>query len=154
MDNDRLADDLFTAICEIPLIDPHSHIDPLRPVSRHLDDILGYHYYTELAHSAGMSKEPLGPDVPPRERVRAILTHMDLFDNTVQHSWFLEIARTFLGFRGERLTARDADALCDAAERVFGQPDWETQVFKKSNLEKIFLTNEFDDPLEGFDTSK
>lgn len=154
MSPDHLTNDLFRAICDIPLIDPHSHIDPLRPISRHLDDILGYHYYTELAHSAGMSQEPLRADVAPRERVRAILSHMDRFDNTAQYSWFLEIARTFLGFEGERITAADTDALCDAAERVFGQRDWEADVFQKSNLEKIFLTNEFDDPLEGFDTSK
>jgi glucuronate isomerase len=154
MTTDRLTDDLFREICAIPLFDPHSHIDPLRPVSRQLDDILGYHYYTELAHSAGMSQVPLGADVAPRERVRAILGHMDRFDNTLQYSWFLDIARIYLGYTGDRLTAADADALCDAAERVFGQKDWEAQVFQKSNLEKIFLTNEFDDPLEGFDTSR
>ena len=32
------------------LIDPHTHIDPHRPASNTLADILGYHYYTELAH--------------------------------------------------------------------------------------------------------
>jgi len=154
MTTDRLTDDLFRAICEIPLIDPHSHIDPLSPVARSLDDILGYHYYTELAHSAGLSQEPLRSDVPPRERVRAILGHMDRFDNTLQYSWFLDIARTFLGFEGDRVTVADTDSLCDAAERVFGQENWEGHVFQKSNLEKIFLTNEFDDPLEGFDTSR
>jgi hypothetical protein len=37
---DRLAQDLYTEICHIPLIDPHSHIDPLRPTARSLDDIL------------------------------------------------------------------------------------------------------------------
>ena len=94
-----------------------------------LDDILGYHYYTELAHSAGMSQAPLGRRTsPPRERVRAILGHMDRFDNTVQYGWFLEIARTFLGFQGDRVTAADADALFDAAEQTFAQPDWEKQV--------------------------
>jgi glucuronate isomerase len=149
-----VADDLFTAIRQIPLIDPHSHIDPIHPVARHLDDILGYHYYTELAHSAGMPKTSLNPGVPPRERVRAILAHMNRFDNTVQYSWFLDIAREFLGFTGDRVTAGDADALCDAADRIFNQPDWEAQVFRKTNLEKIFLTNEFEDPLEGFDTGK
>ncbi|MFL5342974.1 MAG: glucuronate isomerase [Gemmataceae bacterium] len=154
MANDALVNDLYAAICAIPLIDPHSHIDPHTPVSRHLDDILGYHYYTELAHSAGMSQAPLAPDVPPRERVRAIISHMDRFNNTAQYSWFLEIARTFLDFTGECITPADAGPLCDAADRVFAQPDWEAQVFRKSNLERIFLTNEFDDPLSGFDTSK
>lgn len=32
-------------------------------------------------------------------------------------------------------------------------PSWETQVLKISNLEKIFLTNDFDDPLVGFNTN-
>src|SRR5579871_3052540 len=151
---DLLTQNLYQAICQIPLIDPHSHIDPQRPVSRGLDDILGYHYYTELAHSAGMSQAPLAKEVPPRERVRAILGHMDRFDNTAQYGWFLEIARTFLGFEGDRVTAADCDWLCDTAERVFAQPDWEEQVFRKTNLESIFLTNEFDDPLTGFDTKR
>ena len=154
MPTDALTKDLYTAICQIPLIDPHSHIDPHRPTARNLDDILGYHYYTELAHSAGMSQAPLAKEVAPRERVRAILGHMDRLDNTAQYSWFLRIAREFLGFQGERVTAADCDRLCDAAERVFAQPDWEAQVLRKSNVEKVFLTNDFDDPLSDFDTAR
>jgi glucuronate isomerase len=152
--SDTLARDLYSEIVKIPLIDPHSHIDPRRPASRSLDDVLGYHYYTELAHSAGMDQSPLAEAVPPRDRVRAILAHVDRFDNTAQYGWLLEIARTFLGFQGDRLTAADADWLYDAAERVFAQPDWEGQVLRRSNLEKVFLTNEFDDALTGFDTAR
>src|SRR5216683_3159438 len=154
MHTDTLTNDLFAEIVKIPLIDPHSHIDTHRPTSKTLDDLLGYHYYTELAHSAGMDQAPLAADVPPRERVRAILAHMDRFDNTAQYSWFLEIARTFLGFDGDRVTVADCDRLCDAAERVTGQPDWEEQVLRRSNVEQVFLTNDFDDPLEGFDTRR
>src|SRR6516225_6909645 len=94
---------LYDEICRIPLIDPHTHIDPLRPAARTLADILGYHYYTELAHAAGMDKAAL--DVAdPRERVRAVLYHMSRFDNTAPHLWFMEIARAFFNFQGGRLT--------------------------------------------------
>src|SRR4029079_13662410 len=55
---------------------------------------------------------------------------------------------------GKKVTAADADALFDAAEQRFAAPDWEQQVFAKTNLAKVFLTSEFDDPLDGFDTSK
>lgn len=151
---DALTRELFTEICRIPLIDPHSHIDPHRPAARTLDDILGYHYYTELAHSAGMDQSYLAADVDPRQRVRTILAHMDRFDNTVQYAWFLEIARTFLDFPGSRITAADADVLWDAAEKRMAQPAWEEQVLRRSNIEKVFLTNDFDDPLQGFDTSR
>jgi glucuronate isomerase len=152
--HDQLTHDLFTEIVKIPLIDPHSHIDPHKPTARSLDDILGYHYYTELAHSAGMDQGPLSADTPPRERVAAVLGHLDRIDNTVQYSWFLEIARTFLGFKGDRVGRHDADSLFNTAERVMNQPDWEEQVLKRSNIERVFLTNDFDDPLQGFDTNR
>jgi glucuronate isomerase len=152
--HDSLANDLYAAICQITLIDPHSHINPHAAAAKSLDDILGYHYYTELAHSAGMDKAPLAKDVKPRERVRSILGYLATMDNTAQYSWFLEIARTFLGFQGDRITAKDCDALCDAADKLMAQADWEAQVLKKSNIEMVFLTNDFDDPLEGFDTRR
>lgn len=145
---------LFWEICRIPLIDPHSHINPHQPAARSLDDILGYHYYTELAHSAGMDKAPLDAKVPPRERVRSILTWAARYNNTAQYSWFVEIVRTFLDFPAQRVTAADTDWLCDAADRLMAQPDWEDKVLARSNIEKVFLTNDFDDPLEGFDTNR
>jgi glucuronate isomerase len=151
---DRLAQELYTEICHIPLIDPHSHIDPRKPTARSLDDILGYHYYTELSHSAGMDRGPLAADVDPRDRVRAVFYHMAFFDNTVQYHWFLEIARAFLGFHGDRLSLADCTWLCDTAERLMAQPDWEDHVLHRSNLEKVFLTSDFDDTLEGFDTQR
>jgi glucuronate isomerase len=33
------------------------------------------------------------------------------------------------------------------------QPDWERQVIARTKLDGVFLTNDFDDPLTGFDTS-
>jgi glucuronate isomerase len=154
MFHDRLAQDLYAEMCRIPLIDAHTHINPRQPTARDLGDILGYHYYTELAHSAGMDKAAIAPSVDPRERVRAILYHMTHFDNTVQHLWFVEIARAFLHFSGERLTLADATSLCNTAERLMAQPTWEEHVLHQSNLEKVFLTNDFDEDLEGFDTKR
>src|SRR5262245_61111338 len=34
------------------------------------------------------------------------------------------------------------------------QPDWERRVLETSRLEKVFLTNDFDDPLDDFDTQR
>ncbi len=151
---DGLVQSLTAAFDAIPLIDPHSHIEPLSPVSRSLDDILGYHYYTELAHSAGMPQTLLAKDADPKERCREIVRHMDRYDNTAQYGWFVDICKSFLGFDGDRVTAKDADALFDASVKRFAAKDWEAQVFAKTKLEKIFLTNEFDDNLDGFDTAK
>src|SRR5207245_11171345 len=118
-----IALDSFQALIEWPILGPHSHIDPFAATAKSLDDILGYHYYTELAHSAGMDHAPLRPEVDPRERCRAILGHIDRYDNTVQYSWFIEIVRTFLGLDVRRVTAAGSDNLVDTAAKVFGQED-------------------------------
>ncbi len=152
--NDRLTEYLYSEICQIQLIDPHSHIDPHKPTSRTLEDILGYHYYTELAHSVGMEKSAIAPQVAPRDRVRAILYQMAQFDNTAQYTWFLEIARAFLNFQGDRISLADCNWLCDNAEKVMARPDYEDWVLQRSNIEKVFLTNDFDDPLTGFNAQR
>ena len=53
----ELRQRLFGELDALVLIDPHTHINPHQPAARTLADILGYHYYTELAHSAGMPKQ-------------------------------------------------------------------------------------------------
>ena len=100
---DPLALNLFREIRHVPLIDPHTHVNPHSPAARNLDEILGYHYYTELAHSAGLDKAALA--VEPRERVRTLFAQFPQIDNNVQYSWFVEIAREFLGYTGERRAA-------------------------------------------------
>ena len=48
-----LQDRLFAELDAQVLIDPHTHINPHAPASETLLDILGYHYYTELAPLGG-----------------------------------------------------------------------------------------------------
>lgn len=152
--HDAVARELYAEIARWPIYDPHSHIDAHRPAARNLDEVLGYHYYTELAHSAGMPAALVAPDLAPRERARNLAGYLDRIDNTIQHSWLMEIARTFHGFEGDRITPETIDALYDRADHQADGPSWDREVWDRSKLEAVFLTNDFDDPLEGFDPSK
>lgn len=145
---------LLGELQRLPILDPHSHINPLAAPARSLDDILGYHYYTELAHSAGMDKGPLGRDVPAAERAAAIARFLPAIENTVQYSWLLEIARVCFGFTADAISVANIGELFDRAAARASAADWEQQVWRQSGLERIFLTNDFDDPLEGFDTRR
>jgi glucuronate isomerase len=146
----RLYDELDALV----LVDPHTHINPLDPASHTLADILGYHYYTELAHSAGMPKDLIEePRLDPKAKVRRLIEHLGPIDNTVQYSWLIEMAQTFFGLETDAVTPNNWQGLYDAASTLMAQPDWPLQVMAKSKLEAVFLTNDFDDPLAGFDTS-
>lgn len=150
----ELRQRLFAELDSLVLIDPHSHINALSPASKTLADILGYHYYTELAHSAGMPREEIEePGLDPKEKVHRLVERMGPLDNTIQYSWFIEMCRTFFGFDGDRVTVDNWEPLYDKSAEMMASPDWPELVLAKSKLEAIFLTNDFDDPLEGFDTS-
>src|SRR3990170_8447346 len=138
------------------LIDPHTHINPLAPAARTLADILGYHYYPELAHSAGMPRHEIErPGLDPKEKVRRLVERIEPLRNTIQTSWLLELARTFFDFPpDEQLTTANWERLYDTAANKMAQPDWEQQVLDRTKLDAVFLTNNFDDPLEGFDTTR
>ena len=152
--SDQLTQRILGELEALVLIDPHTHINPHAAASTTLADIMGYHYYTELAHSAGLPKEQIEePGLDPKEKVGRIVTRLDALENTTQVSWLLEICQAFFGFDDIAITADNWEALYDTAAAKMAEPDWEQQVLSQSKLEKVFLTNDFDDPLTGFDTS-
>ena len=153
--SDQLERRLFDELEQLPLIDTHTHINPHAPASRTLADILGYHYYTELAHSAGLPREQIEePGLEPRELVGRLAPFLDQLDNTVQVSWLVEMCRVFFGFEGDRIGADNWESVYDAALRAMSADDWEETVLQTSGLEQVYLTNDFDDPLDGFDTAR
>ncbi len=146
---------LVAELEKLVLIDPHTHINQLDPASHTLADILGYHYYTELAHSAGLPREQIEQSgIDPKEKVRRLIPKLADIENTVQYSWLLEMCRVFFGFEDDRLTLSNWEKLYDDAATKMAQPDWEEQVLRTSKLEQIFLTNNFDESLTGFDTQR
>ncbi len=145
---------LFEQLDALTLVDPHTHINPLEPASRTLADILGYHYYTELAHSAGLAKDRIeDPDLTPREKVGRLIENLGPIDNTIQWSWLLEMAQKLFGFEGDQINADNWESLFDAADDRMASAEWAQQVLDTSKVRSVFLTNNFDDDLEGFDTS-
>ncbi|HZZ30248.1 MAG TPA: glucuronate isomerase [Pirellulales bacterium] len=149
----ELRQRLFNELENLVLIDPHTHINAHQPASVNLADILGYHYYTELAHSAGLSRERIEePGLATKEKVGRLVAAMAPLENTIQYSWFIETARELLGFKDDKLTPQNWEALFDSAQKQMSQPDYAARVMKQSKLEAVFLTNDFDDALTGFDT--
>lgn len=149
----QVTQDILSELESLRLIDPHTHINPHSAASTTLADILGYHYYTELAHSAGLAKSQIEePGLDPRSKVERLVPWLATIENTAQYSWLLEMSRVFFGFDEELITASNWEILYDNALKCMQAPDWETTVLDKSGLDQVYLTNDFDDPLSGFDT--
>lgn len=142
-------------LTKISLVDPHTHINPLSPASTTLADILGYHYYTELAHAAGMPRDQIeDPAISPKERVGRLVEGIGPIHNTTQFAWLIDICRRFFGFKEDTLDASNWETVYDAASERMKSAEWADTVLRESNVEAVFLTNDFDDALDGFDTSR
>ncbi len=59
------------------------------------------------------------------------------------------MAQAFFGFTDDALTPDNWEALYDAAAAKMAGPTGPQQVLASSKLEAVFLTNDFDDPLDG-----
>ena len=153
--SEQLATRLCNELTKLTLIDPHTHINPHAPASKTLADIMGYHYYTELAHSSGMPKSRIEePGLDPKTKVERLVESLVHLDNTIQVSWLIELCQKFFGFDDDRITLENWESLYDRSAAKMSEPDWEDQCLKQSGIERIFLTNDFDDPLTGFDTHR
>ena len=148
-----LQKELFDALDTLVLIDPHTHIDPHHPAGETLTDILGYHYYTELIHSAGVPRKDVeAPGLGPKERFGRLVEGLGPLENTIQYSWLIELAQSLFDFKDDRITPANWEPLYDEAARRMAAPEWPQEVLRRSKIESVFLTNDFDDPLTGFDT--
>lgn len=150
----QLVTEILTELESLRLIDPHTHINPCAAASSTLADILGYHYYTELAHSAGLARAQIQETgLSPRDKVGRLVPWLSTIENTAQYSWLLEMCAVFFDFQEERITEQNWEALYDQSLLKMKSPDWEQTVLDRSGLDQVFLTNDFDDPLADFDTS-
>ena len=144
---------IFDELDSLVLVDSHSHINPRSPASETIADLLGYHYYTELVHSAGMPRESIEQaDLSPEEKVGRLFESLHEINHTVQWSWFVDLSRRLFGFNDDSIDRNNWKSLYDQALVAMQRPNWETEVLTKSKIERIFLTNDFDDPLDDFDT--
>ncbi len=149
----QLADRLLEEIMTIPAVDVHSHVPAADPFARSLRDLLGYHYYTELAHSSGLAREAIAPGRPDEEMIPALLTAMENITNTAQYSWMVELAQTLFDFEEPRLTAANYEPLARAVRERAERPGRAREIMDASRIEKVFLTNNFDEDLSQVDTS-
>jgi len=146
---------IFDELDSLVLVDSHSHINPRAPASETIADLLGYHYYTELVHSAGMPRAEIEQEnLSPEEKVGRLFESLHEINHTVQWFWFVDLSSHLFGFKEQTIDRKNWKSLYDQAFAAMNRPDWENEVLTKSKIEKIFLTNDFDDPLDDFDTHR
>jgi len=150
--NHALVKELYEEINALPIIDIHTHVNWKRGTARNIGEILSYHYYTELANSAQHSETPF-PLGDPRELTRQIYPRLEYIRNTVQYDWLMTISREFLGIDAQEWELDDNwEAIFDRSAEVMDRPEWTAELIAQADITRVFLTNQYDEDLEGLDS--
>jgi len=147
-----LVRELYRRIDAMPIVDVHTHVNWKRGAATSIGDILSYHYYTELTNAADFQRGEF-PFDDPRELTRVILPKLGLIRNTVQHDWLMTISREYLGLTPDEWRPENWQAIYDRSVEVMGRPEWCQELIARANIARVFLTNQYDEDLEGLDSS-
>ncbi|HEY3321166.1 MAG TPA: hypothetical protein VGP72_11920 [Planctomycetota bacterium] len=145
--NTALVKKLLRELKKMPIIDPHTHVRQWQPVAKHLGDLLGYHYYTELSNSSRGTPVPLPDD--PDARIDYVWPHLPQLRGTVQFDWMMGISEVLLDIpRADWFKKTKAD-IVKRAQKVITSKSYEQRVWSRSNIKQITLTNQFDEDLSS-----
>jgi glucuronate isomerase len=149
--NNALVNELYENIDSLPIVDIHTHVAWKTGTAANIGEILSYHYYTELTNSAEFvaGKFPFGD---PEALTRMILPKLALIRNTVQYDWLMTISREYLGIGADEWEPQNWKFIFDRSVDVMGDPGWCDACITQSNIRRIFLTNQYDDDLDGLHT--
>ena len=149
--NSALVKELYEQLDSLPIVDIHTHVEWKTGTAANIGEILSYHYYTELTNSADFQGGRF-PFEDPKELTRVILPKLALIHNTVQYDWLMTISREYLGLDASEWYPENWEYIFDRSVDVMGRPDWRQQMLAQSGISRVFLTNQYDDDLEGLDT--
>jgi len=150
--NHALVRELYAELDALPIVDIHTHVAWKTGTAANIGQILSYHYYTELANSAEYQDGgfPLGD---PEELTRAILPKLSLIRNTVQYDWLMTISREYLYLDPSEWRPENWKLVYDRSVEVMDRPEWREELIAQANIERVFLTNQYSDDLEGLDST-
>jgi glucuronate isomerase len=150
--NHLLVGELFEQIDALPIIDIHTHVEWKTGTASNIGEILSYHYYTELTNSAQF-QEAKFPFDDPEELTRVIMPRLELIRNTVQYDWLMTISQEYLGLERYEWYPENWKYIFDRSVEVMSRPEWRDELLVQSDIVRVFLTNQYNDDLEGLDQS-
>lgn len=157
-----LARRLYQAICHLPLICPHGHVDPVLLADENASFgtptdllIIPDHYVTRMLYSQGIALDALGVpslDGSPVERDhrriwQIFAEHFHLLRGTPTGLWLREELESVFGIK-EKPSKDSAQSIYDQIEAKLATPEFRPRaLFERFNIEVLCTTDAASDAL-------
>jgi glucuronate isomerase len=138
---------LYTEVSKIPIVDIHTHVDFKNPTAVNARDILGYHYFTEMAHSQGMSVKSV-------EQAKEISRYLPGAVTTEPYNWLMFLAKKLFDFPHGQLDENTCSDFEKCIEKKAKNSNRLQEICEISNIEIISTTNAPWENLDGIEKYK
>jgi len=158
----RIAMELYKSVSNLPIISPHSHVDPRLLADENASFgtptdllIIPDHYVFRMLYSQGIPLEKLGiprrDDGPTEKDHRKVwqifANNFYLFRGTPTGVWLTHELSSVFGIE-EKLTGQNAQSIYDQIEAKLKLPEFRPRaLFKSFNIEVMCTTDAATDPL-------
>jgi len=136
--SDGIREAIAERLSSASVIDPHCHLRPDKPSADDLADIVLYHHvWVELisagmgqyeVSTSGLCQELADPEIPPLERVRRALPHLENIENTTLGLFLRWLLEDLYGIAG--LDEDNLEACFDLVEERGRDETWQDHVLK------------------------
>lgn len=163
----RMAMELYESVAHLPIISPHSHMDPRLFADEKTSFgtpadllIIPDHYVFRMLYSRGIPLEKLGiprRDGGPIEKDhhkiwQIFVDHFYLFRGTPTGVWLTDELSSVFGV-DEKLTGQNAQSIYDQIEAKIKLPEFQPRaLFQRFNIEVMCTTDAATDPLTHHQT--
>jgi glucuronate isomerase len=145
---------LHAGVKDLPIVDAHNHAD-VAEIARnaHFSDIWQVegatdHYFWEMLRKRGIAEELITGEADNRDKWRATASVWDDLAGNPTYEWVYLDLKRLLGI-DLAINADNADAIYDAAQRVFQRDDMRPQgMLRQMNVEVMCST---DDPIDSLE---
>lgn len=148
-----LAEDILKTIVQpLPVVDIHTHIDPLEPAARDVGELVFYHYIVTELETAGIDRSRLSAAKTVEEKVDLFVSSAPLVANTITF-WCL---RRVLAQHGLDVEADiTKETLLQINQKIRANPSraaWPRQALvERNNIRKTALTLNITEEIPTFD---
>ena len=133
---------LYKEINKFPIVDIHTHVDFHSPFAKNLWQILGYHYFTEMAHSQGMKKEIISSSkYPDKNKTEELCKYLPAMAVTEPYTWLIHLSKKLFDFPYSHLEKDNYKTLYENTKKKAKNPDRLKEICRISNIETISTTN-------------
>ncbi|MCX7917849.1 MAG: hypothetical protein N2589_06990, partial [bacterium] len=145
----KIYEKLKEEIKNIPIVDIHSHLNPLFPQARSIEDIIFYHFIRREIHSSGGDDNFFVSNASLEEKIDYFLKYLDFIENT-SNLWCIRKIFKDL-YKVNEINKKTLMEIHNKIQKTKEDPIYPEEILKKKlKIEKTFCCKNWKENLDGY----